>query len=138
MKFTITKANYVTCTVAKSAKANLLDVCKWFNFIEDDMHVQFPDDHITLRIAFDYFIAGPDNYMKNGVYIGHNRRGINHQRLPAHDDWDSYCLFSSNKIPVQFVYINKGANIFNGFEFGVQLDGDLEWMEIDTRTYDGC
>lgn len=136
MKFTITKANYITCTVAKSAKVNLLDVCKWFNFIEDDMHVQFPDDHITLRIAFDYFIANPSNYMNNGVFGVHS--WTNHLKLPTHDNWESYCLFASNKIPVQFVYINKHADIFSGFEFGVQLDRDLEWMEIDTRTYDGC
>lgn len=137
MKFTITKVNYITGTVTNSGKANLLDVCKWFNFIEDDMHVQFPDDHITLRITFDHFIAGSDGYMENGVYLCGSRHATGHLKLPAYGDWDSYCLFSCNKIPLQFVYINKSVDIFNGFEFGVQLDGDLEQMEIDTRAYDG-
>lgn len=137
MKFTMVKQNYESGTSTRFAKENLLAVCKWFNFIEDDMHVRFPDNHITVVISLDYFIAGVDNYTKNGVIIG-DCRFSGHQRLTSRQNFDCYCLFGPNKIPVQFIYVNKSADVFNGFEFGVQLNEDLDLVEIDTRIYDGC
>ena len=128
MKLIVEKSNYKKDAEAPFVKRNLVEVCKWFNFIEDDMHVQFPDERITLEIELDYFIADHNIYTKNGVYT-------DHQMLPTRGSWDCYCSMSSNKIPVSFIYINKGADIFNGFSLYIPFSRDAEVVEIDTRTY---
>ena len=128
MKLIVKKSNYENDAKAPFVKRNLVEVCKWFNFIEDDMHIQFPDEHINLQIGLDYFIANPDMYTRNGV----NTR---YQMLPTRGSWDCYCLMASNKMPLHFIYINKSANIFNGFSFDVSFSRDAEVAEIDTRTY---
>ena len=128
MKLIIKKSNYENSAKEHFVKRNLVEVCKWFNFIEDDMHVQFPDERITLEIELDYFIADHNIYTKNGVYI-------DHQMLPTRGSWDCYCSMSSNKIPVSFIYINKSADIFNGFSLYIPFSRDAEVVEIDTRTY---
>lgn len=128
MKLIIKKSNYENTAKAHFVKRNLVEICKWFNFIEDNMHVQFPYERITLRIGLDYFIASPNMYTKNGA-------NTVYQMLPTRGSWDCYCLLASNKIPLHFIYINKSANIFNGFSFGVSFSIDAELAEIDTRTY---
>ena len=68
MKLIVEKSNYKKDAEAPFVKRNLVEVCKWFNFIEDNMHVQFPNEHITLKIELDYFIASPNMYTKNGAH----------------------------------------------------------------------
>lgn len=128
MKLIIKKSDYENAEKAPFVKRNLVEVCKWFNFIEDDMHVQFPDERITLRIGLDYFIGNPDIYTKNGMKTYY-------QMLPTRGLWDCYCLMAPNKIPLNFIYINKSADIFNCFSFGLSFSRDAEVVEIDTRTY---
>lgn len=128
MKLVIKKSNYENNAKAPFVKRNLAEVCKWFNFIEDNMHVQFPDEHITLKIELDYFIASPNMYTKNGAHR-------TYQMLPTRGSWDCYCFMPSNKIPAHFIYINKGVNIFNAFLLGAPFGRDAEVVEIDTRTY---
>ena len=128
MKLIIKKSDYENAAKAPFVKRNLVEVCKWFNFIEDDMHVQFPDERITLKIELDYFIASPNMYTKNGAHRTYHI-------LPTRGSWDCYCSMSSNKIPVSFIYINKRADIFNGFSLYIPFSRDAEVVEIDTRTY---
>ena len=128
MKLIIKKSNYENDTREPFVKRNLVEVCKWFNFIEDDMHVQFPYEHINLGIFLDYFIVNPNMYTKNGLNTAY-------QMLPTRGLWDCYCLMASNKIPVNFIYINKKADIFNSFSFGDTFGRDAEIVEIDTRIY---
>ena len=128
MKLIVKKSNYENAAKAPFVKRKLVEICKWFNFIEDDMHVQFPDEHINLRIFLDYFIENPNMYTKNGVNTAY-------QMLPTRGSWDCYCLMASNKIPVSFIYINKKADIFNSFSFGAPFSKDAEVVEIDTRIY---
>ena len=128
MKLIVEKSNYKKDVEAPFVKRNLVEVCKWFNFIEDNMHVQFPDERITLEIWLDYFIAEPDMYTKNGAHR-------TYQMLPTRGSWDCYCFMLSSKIPRRFIYINKSANIFNIFSFGDTFCRDAEVVEIDTRTY---
>ena len=128
MKLIIKKSDYENAAKAPFVKRNLVEVCRWFNFIEDDMHVQFPDERITSRISLDYFIGNPDIYTKNGM-------DTRYQMLPTRGLWDCYCLLASNKVPLNFIYINKIADIFNAFSFGVSFSRDTEVVEIDTRTY---
>ena len=128
MKLIIKKSSYENDMKVRFAKENLLEVCKWFNFIEDNMHVQFPDERITLKIGLDYFIGAPNMYTKNGVHR-------TYQMLPTRGLWDCYCLLASNKIPLHFIYINKSEDIFNSFSLGAPFGRDVEVVEIDTRTY---
>lgn len=128
MKLVIKKSNYENDAKAPFVKRNLVEVCKWFNFIEDNMHVQFQDEHISLEIELDYFIASPNMYTKNGAHT-------DHQMLPTRGSWDCYCAMSSNKIPLNFIYINKSADIFNSFSLHIPFARDAEVVEIDTRTY---
>lgn len=119
-------------------KNNLLEICKWFNFIEDNNLAEFPDNHITMSTALDYYIDSPDRYMNNGVYFGSYGMAVG-RKLPARPTWDCYCIFAPNKIPTQFVFINKTSNIFNSFNFGAQFSAlETDLVEIDTREYDGC
>ena len=128
MKLIIKKSNYENSAKEHFVKRNLVEVCKWFNFIEDDMHVQFPDERITLEIVLDYFIADPNMYTKNGAHRTYHM-------LPTRGSWDCYCFMPSNKIPVSFIYINKSADIFNCFLLYIPFSRDAEVVEIDTRTY---
>lgn len=138
MIFTIKKAGYESKLKTDLVKNNLSEICKWFNFIEDNNLAEFPDNHITMSIALDYYIDSPDCYMNNGYYFSSYSMAVG-RKLPTRPTWDCYCIFAQNKIPVQFVFINKTSNIFNSFNFGAQfpvLETDL--VEIDTRRYDGC
>lgn len=138
MILTIKKADCESKLNTDLVKNNLLETCKWFNFIEDNNLAEFPDNHITMSIALDYYINSPDCYMNNGYYFSSYSMAVG-RKLPARPTWDCYCIFAQNKIPVQFVFINKTSNIFNSFNFGAQfpvLETDL--VEIDTREYDGC
>lgn len=119
-------------------KNNLLEICKWFNFIEDNNLAEFPDNHITMYVTLDYHIDSPHCYMNNGVYFSSYGMAIG-RKLPTRPTWDCYCVFSPNKIPMQFVFINKTSNIFNSFNFGAQFSAlETDLVEIDTREYDGC
>ena len=138
MKLIIKKSNYNKVTEAPFAKQNLAEVCKWFNFIEDNDLAEFPDNHITMSTALDYYIDSPYYYMNNGYYFSSYSMAVG-CKLPARPTWDCYCVFAPNKIPVQFVFINKTSNIFNSFNFGAQFSAlETDLVEIDTRKYDGC
>lgn len=128
MKLIVEKSNYENDAEAPFVKRNLVEVCKWFNFIEDNMHIRFPDECIPFKIELDYFIASPNMYTKNGAHTAY-------QMLPTRGSWDCYCLIPPNKIPVHFIYINKSADIFNSFSFGAPFRRDAKVVEIDTRTY---
>ena len=78
MKLIIKKSDYENAAKAPFVKRNLVEVCKWFNFIEDDMHVQFQDERITSRISLDYFIGNPDIYEK---WYGHTLSDAAHKRF---------------------------------------------------------
>lgn len=138
MILTIKKADYKSKLKADFVKNNLLEVCKWFNFIEDNGLTDFPDNHITMYINLDYHIDLPDCYMNNGVYFYSYSMTIG-RKLPTRPTWDCYCIFAPNKIPMQFVFINKTSNIFNSFNFGAQFSAlETDLVEIGTREYDGC
>ena len=137
MKLIVKRANYEAKLKTGFAKTNLLEICKWFNFIEDNSLVEFPDDNITMSVTLDYFIDSPDCYVNNGVYYSAYGMAIGH-KLPTRPLWSCYCVSAYNKIPTQFAFLNKSSDIFNVFNFGAQfpvLETDL--VEIDTRTYDG-
>lgn len=137
MIFIIKKADRETKLKTDFVKNNLLETCRWFNFIEDNGLAEFPDNHITMSVALDYFIDSPDRYMNNGVYFSLYGSATG-RKLPTRPTWDCYCVFASNKIPMQFVFVNKHCDIFNAFNFGAQFSAlETDLMEIDTRTYDG-
>lgn len=137
MILTIKKADYEAKLKTDFVKNNLSEVCKWFNFIEDNNLAELPDNHITTSVALDYHIDSPNCYMNNGYYFSPYSMAIG-CKLPTIPTWDCYCVFASNKIPVQFVFINKDCNIFNAFNLGAQFAVLEDLMEIDTRAYDGC
>lgn len=138
MILTIKKADRESKLRTDLVKNNLLEICKWFNFIEDNGLAEFPDNHITMSIALDYYIDSPDYYMNNGYYFNSYSMAVG-CKLPARPTWDCYCVFAPNKIPMQFVFINKTSNIFNSFNFGIGFSAlETDFVEIDTREYDGC
>lgn len=69
MILTIKKADYESKLKTDLVKNNLLEICKWFNFIEDNGLTVFADNHITMYVTLDYHIDSPNRYMNNGVYF---------------------------------------------------------------------
>lgn len=127
MKLIIKKSNYEQLN-SSSFKGNLLDVCKWLNFVEDTMHVQFPSDRITMNILIEDDFTAHYMYMKNGAYYTYHR-------LPMNSSFYCYCSFDRKARPISFDYVSKNANILNRFILGVMFLRHVETVEIDTRKY---
>ena len=137
MKSIINKENYAIGLKNEEAKKNLLEICGWFNFLEDDMKVRFHGNSIVLRTTFDNFVSDKYRYTNNGIIFG---GGVSpkYHHLPARDGWLCYYTCDVNKVPKYFVYINKEMDIFNSFEFNNMITAPIsKLMTIDMRTYDG-
>lgn len=111
-----------------SFEENLLDVCRWINFVEDNMNVWLPSDRIFVKIEFDQLSISPYVYMKNGAYEIYHR-------LPVKSSWDCYCALDGKHFPLAFIYINKESDAFNGFILGAMFLRGTQTIEIDTRKY---
>lgn len=138
MKIIINKENYAAGVRTDSAKANLVEVCRWFNFLEDSMNVQFGEKSFVLRASLDNFVSSKYRYTNNGIIFGDGVSPKYHH-LPSRDGWLCYYCCNVNKVPAYFVFVNKEKDIFNSFEFNNLITADIsKLMTIDTRTYDGC
>lgn len=138
MKIIVNREDYAVGVRTEEAKRNLLEICGWFNFLEDDMDVRFHGNSIVLRTTLDYFVSVKHRYTNNGIIFGDGVSPRYHH-LPARDGWLCYYSCDVNKVPTYFVYINKEKNIFNSFQFNNIITAPVsKLMTIDTRTYDGC
>lgn len=127
MKLIIKKESYERLC-RSSLEENLLDVCKWINFFEDNTNARFSSDRIVVGIKFDQSPIPNYIYMKNGAYEIYHR-------LPMKSSWDCYCALDGKHFPLCFIYVNREVGAFNEFILGAMLLRGTQTVEIDTRKH---